>query len=501
MLNLPARIKSMPYHWVAFYVVAMGTFVSVADTGASYVALPSISDHFLADLPTVQWVTIGFALTVSALLLPMGRLSDLVGRKRVYQIGLLVFIVSGVISAVSPNIPILIFSRVIMGVGAAMTQSTGMAMIVSVFPASERGKAMGLQLGAVGAGAIVGPSVGGFLVDLFGWRGVFYAAALAAAAAFAVAQPVLKEQLSGERQKFSFDWAGAALSIGFLVAFLMVMTNSHRVDWNAFTIIGIALGMMALLYTFVWRELKARSPMMDIRLFQKRLFSMSVTASFITFAAMQSVRFLAPFYIQAVLGYSPQQMGLILVPSALGTIIMGPIGGRLSDRYGWTVFNVIGLTLIASGLFMLAFITPTSGLWHVMVGMIIMNAGAGTFNSTNNTAVISTVERSKYGVVSGFLNLVRNSANVTGIAIATAVVTMVMAADGHPPTLAGVERGANADLLRSFTDGLRMTYLGMGAITAVSIFLSFAKGGQTKEAPAEAPAARPAKASSAADGQ
>ena len=188
------------------------------------------------------------------------------------------------------------------------------------------------------------------------------------------------------------------------------MTGGYRFGWVSAPIVSALVGVLTFVGLFVWWELRCAAPMFDVRLFKSRLFTLGVSASFISFVGMSSVRFLMPFYLQAVLGYSPTQVGLIIVPSAFCMIVMGPLSGRLSDRYGWRRFNVGGLMISAAGLFLLSRVTETSPLGLVMGGMILQSLGVGTFNAPNNSSILSTVDPSKYGVVSGFLNLVRTRA-------------------------------------------------------------------------------------------
>ena len=162
------------YKWWVLFAVSVGLFTSVFDHGSVNVALPSIADHFQTDLPTTQWIVIGYGLTIAALLLPMGRLSDIVGRKIIFVLGFIVFTAGGFLAAVSLNVEFLIGAKIIQGIGSAMTQGTSMAMVISAFGDKDRGKALGLTMSVVGAGAVVGPAVGGFLVDYLGWESVMY---------------------------------------------------------------------------------------------------------------------------------------------------------------------------------------------------------------------------------------------------------------------------------------------------------------------------------------
>ena len=397
------------YKWWVFGVLAIGLFASVSDHGSVSVALPTIADHYLTDLPTVQWVVVGYALTISALLVPMGRLSDIVGRKRIYIAGFTIFVIGGVLAGFSPSVLTLILAKVLQGVGAAMTQGTSMAMILATFPSEERGKALGLQMSVVGTGAIAGPAVGGFLVSALGWPSVFFGGAILGAVAVVAGMMVLDGHRAAGRdgRRDSFDWLGAGLSTGLLLTFLLGMTLGPRFGWvspTAFTALGVFVGLLAL---FIWWELRVESPMMELRLFRRRLLSLGVSASFISFLGMSSIRFMMPFYLQAVKGYSPVQIGLIIVPSALCMTVLGPLSGQLSDRYGWRPFNVGGLLLTALGLFILSIVRVDSSLALVMVGMILQSTGTGVFNAPNNSSILSTVEPSRYGTLSGFLNLVR----------------------------------------------------------------------------------------------
>ena len=374
---------------------------------------------------------------------------------------------------------ILILSKVLQGVGAAMTQGTSMAMIVSTFSSEERGRALGLQMSVVGTGGVAGPAVGGFLVSGLGWEWVFYFNVVLASLAIVAALIVLDgRRAPRDGSGPGFDWPGAAISTAALVIFLVAMSNGHSAGWSSPLIVLSLLGFLALLGAFVWWELRAPAPMLDVRLFQRKLFSLGVSASFISFLGMSSVRFLMPFYLQSILGYSAGQVGLIIVPSAIAMIVTGPLGGRLSDRYGWRIFNVGGLLLGASGLFLLTALDETSSLWLPMAGMILSSCGVGVFNAPNNSSILSAVEPSRYGVISGFLNLIRNSANVTSIALATAVVVATMASMGYPPTLAAVSDGGDAGMFEAFTSGMRVAFLTMGSIILVGVVLSFMKGGR-----------------------
>ncbi len=461
-----------------FSAIAWGLFVSVADHGCVAVALPCIANEFGTDLPTVQWVMIAYALTISSLLLPMGRLSDIVGRKRMYIVGFTIFLVSAVLCIAASDIVTLIGARVLMGLGASMTQATSTAILLSSFPESERGKALGLQISAVGSGAVGGPAIGGFVVDVFGWQGVFFLTVALAFAAIAVAQVLERKRTDGAISGGRFDLVGALTSTAVLIVFLLAMSNGAEMGWRAPPIVAGFVVVVGLAGFFTYWELRNRSPMLDVALFRHKVFAIGVVASVISFMSISSVRFLMPFYLQSVLGYSPGKVGLVLVPAAFAMIIMGPLGGRLSDKYGWTAFNVGGLLFTATGLFILSRAAETSPIWLIVLGTVTQSIGTGTFNAPNNSSILSVVERSKYGVMSGFLNLVRNTANITGIAVATTIVVTVMGAQGFEPSLAAVSESGTEGVLGAFTSGMKTAYLAMSGLVLAGAALSVLKGGR-----------------------
>ena len=464
------------------------------DHGSVNVALPTIAGHFQSDFSTVQWVTIAYALTISALLMPMGRLSDFIGSKKVYIIGSLVFMLGAVVAGSAPNLTTLIAARVLQGCGAAMTQGTGMAIVIAAFPAGERGKAIGLIMTIVGTGAIAGPAMGGFLVDAFGWRSVLFANVPVVLLGVAASMAILVESRGaqiGQDARRKFDWLGAALSTGALITLLLALTNGHRFGWTSPWILVAMLSSIALLIAFIWWELRATVPLLDLRLFQRKVFSLGVTAHFLTFLGSSAALFLTPFYLQQVLGFTPRETGLILVPNAVCMAILGPLSGHFSDRYGWRRFTVGGLIRSTMALLLLSRLTADSTLAMVMPALILQSSGMGMFYSPSSSSILSAVERERYGVLVGFLNLIRNGANVTSVAMAAAIVTATMGAMGYEPSLEAVRGGSDAGVSYAFTLGLRHAYLTMMGLLLVAMAVSVLqvrpepspRGGQLEEAP------------------
>jgi MFS family permease len=329
-----------------------------------------------------------------------------------------------------------------------------------------------LALLAGGREIVAGPAIGGLVVDAFGWRVVFFLTLPLEAIGVVATVWVMRgwsevQEISGTR----FDWLGAALSTGVLIALMVAMTTGNKAGWTSPPIIAAFAGAVSMLVTFIWWELRTDSPMLDLRLFKGRTFTFGVSAAFLTFLGSSAVLFMMPFYLQNVLGYSAKTAGFVVVPGAFCMAVLGTISGVLSDRFGRRPFTVGGLASSAVGLLILSRVTEDSSLFMVVPALVLMNAGMGIFYSPNSSSVMSTVGQVKYGVVSGFLNLVRNAANVTSIAFATIIVTTTMAAQGYEPSLEAVRQEVEG-VAPAFTLGLRYAFVTMAGIVLAGMTLS-----------------------------
>ncbi len=485
-----ALARSPRRKWWVFATIGVGIFFSVVDHGSVQIALPNIEAYFDSDLPTVQWVVVAYALAISVLLLPMGRLGDLWGRKRVYVAGMVIYVLSALLSGMAWDMTTLIAARVFQGIGSAMMQGIAMAMIISAFPANERGKALGSNMSVVGSGAIAGPALGGLLVSALGWRWVFFVNVPVGIIIIIASMIVLDggcpaaETEDGARQRF--DWLGAALSGAVLLLFLLVVGNGNRLGWSSYAIVIGAVAFVALAVAFVWWELRFSSPMLDLRLFRRKLVAMGVAAGWMSFFGMSATRFMVPFYLQRVLDLTPREVGLLLIPAAVCMIVVGPISGRLSDKFGWRFLTVGGLAMSASASFVLASsLAEQSPVILIVAMLMFQSTGLGFFNSPNNSSIFSGVERSSYGVVSALTQLIRNSANVVSIALATTVVVTVMGMRGVEPSLDAVSP-AVAD---AFVAGLRIAFVVLGSVTTAGMIIALLRG---ERKPAPTAAAEPA---------
>lgn len=448
----------MQHKFRVFLVCVTGIFVTVFDTSAAIVALPTIAMEFATDLPTAQWVIIGNSLTIAALLVPLGRLSDSIGRKRIYVTGCCLFSIGAVLAAFSASIYALIGARVLVGIGSAMTQSTAMALVIGSYGPHERGRVLGLQMSGVGLGAIAGPATGGLIVGTIGWRALF---AMTAAAMIVIAlsgQLTIKRR--SERPRVAgppFDFPGAVLFSCLLIAALLALTLGPRIGWTApAALAGYAL-TAALGVAFIIAERRSKAPLLEMALFRVGAFGLGALSSVVTFMGVSSTRFLAPFYLQGVKGFDPSRVGLLMMPAAVVTAVVGPFVGRLADRFGLRRFANLGIAIALLGLLQFFLLGVDAPVWIIVAALMTMALGLSTFSTPNSTSMLNAVETGAHGFATGFVNLCRNTGNVIGIAFGTAIVTLTMGTAGYVPSLDVVGPDADPGLLAAFTAGLRAT--------------------------------------------
>lgn len=470
MLRLPAALgpvnsisRSPNYKWWVYFSIAIGLFLTVLDQSGVNIALPRIAEEFDADIPTVQWISLSYVLSTSATLMPLGKLSDMIGRKLVYVTGFFVFVGAAALAGSADTFMLIIVAKVIQGVGSAAIQANGMAMITQVFPEQERGRALGLYMTIIGTGAITGPVVGGLLVTQLGWRYVFFASVPIGIVAIIAAMAVLRGGVGAgatgmPRQRF--DWVGAALSSAALVSFLLGITNAHEMGWlSAPILLAIALAL-SLAAMFIWWERRVDHPMLDLGFFRVRAFSFGVAARFLSFLGGTAVFFLMPFYIIQGLGYQASSAALFMLPGSASMALMAPIVGRVSEKLGTRWLSVGAMVCSTAGMFLFSQLSTDSSPLHIMAGMVLTGTGMGAFSSTNTSAIMGSLSRGSYGIASAFLNLVRTFANLTGVAVGAAITAFTMASLGFEPSLSDLGLSADPEGARAaFVLGLNRAFL------------------------------------------
>ena len=477
--------------WRAFIAIAISFVTMVFSMTMVFVALSAIADDFGVTLRAVSWVVIVQSLVISALMMPMGRIADMVGRRRVHLVGLVLFAAGSLAVVLAPTFELMIAARVVMAVGNAMGQAVGTAMIVAVFPANERGKALGSQTSVVAIGAAMGPIVAGFVLQALPWEALFLMLLPPLLVAFVAGYRYLDEAVvSGSgagadagHSRPDFDWGGATLSALAITALVLTVSNPLAVGWTSPTMVVSVAAIVVLTAAFISWELRQPEPMLQLRFFTSPTFSMAVTSRTLGFVGSTAVMFLMPIYLISVLGLREASTGAVLFLTSLGMGLAANQAGRSSDRFGERPLFVAGFAIHAFTLAGLALLGQEVALWVVMALLFGNGVALGLWNVPNGSAIIGAVPSEHLGVVGAFMNLTRNLGNVLGQALASAVVVGVMAARGFDIPLSKI--GANPAAVTAFLHGWRIAY---AAVTVLSV-LALALAWLTRPTPGSPPLA------------
>jgi EmrB/QacA subfamily drug resistance transporter len=391
-----------PGRQAALLVTTVGAFLNPFMSSAINIALPSIGDELAMNAILLSWVATAFLVAATMFLVPLGRIADIYGRKRIFAYGMIIYTVASALSAISTSGAMLIAFRILQGIGGAMIYSTAVAILISVFPPEDRGRVLGINVAAVYAGLSIGPFVGGLLTQYLGWRSIFWINVPLGLLMLALTFWKLKGEWA-EAKGEKFDIVGSIIYSLMLVAIMYGFTILPGLPGVGLILAG-GLGIVA----FVKWETKVKSPVLDIRLFRNNtVFALSNLAALINYSATFAVSFLLSLYLQYIKGLSPQNAGLVLVAAPLMQAIFSPLAGRLSDKIEPRIVASVGMGLTVIGLIFFIFLDQTTSLWFVIVGLLILGFGFALFSSPNTNAVMSSADKKFYGVASATLSTMR----------------------------------------------------------------------------------------------
>jgi len=422
-------------------VTAFASFLTPFMGSSVNLALPSIGEELSLNAITLNWIISSYMLTTSILLLPAGRLGDILGRKKVFTAGMIIFTLTMVLLTFTPGIKWLIGARILQGVGGAMMFGTNMAILTSVFPPGERGRAMGINVTAVYIGLASGPFLGGLLTRYLGWRSIF---------AFLVPLGIISLILIYRRMKDewaeakgeSFDWQGA-LIYGLSMAAVMYGFSKlpHPQGW-VLTTSGLILFAL-----FILREKSTTQPLFDITLVSgNRVFAFSSLAALIHYAATSAIGFFLSLFLQYIKELGPRDAGFVLMSWPLTMALISPAAGKLSDKHNPGVLASIGMGITSAGLIMLCFISSETSVLFIITVLVVMGAGFSLFSSPNSNAIMSSVEKRQLGNASGMLGTMRNVGQTFSMAIALMLLALYMGQDkispeNYPQMLSSMKSG------------------------------------------------------------
>lgn len=440
-------------------VSTFAAFLTPFLTSAVNLALPSIGQDLHANAINLGWVISSFILTSAIFLLPFGRLGDIVGRKKIFTIGIVLFTISTFLIVFSHSIKSLIILRIFQGFSSAMIFGTSMAILTSVFQPGERGRAIGINITATYLGLSLGPVIGGLLTHYFGWRSIF---------AFLVPFGIISVILI--RTKIKTEWAEAV---------------GERFDWHGSFIYGIALASFMYGFSrlpsslgwicittgvlmagvFLFFENRISNPVFDIRLIlQNRIFAFSGIAALINYSATSAIGFFISLYLQYLKGLDARTAGLIMISQPIAMTLLSPIAGKLSDKRNPGVIASVGMGITASGLVLLCFIRETTPDYFIVLLLILMGIGFGLFSSPNSNAIMSSVEKRHLGVASGVVGTMRMIGQMMSMGIAMMLISLFIG-----------KQTINTETYPGLISAMRTGFVIFSILSVFGIFASLAR--------------------------
>lgn len=461
--NILTKSKTSSQKWLVLLSVGIGSFMAAYVGSVINVSLPTITEFFKSNITTTEWVVTIYLLSISSLLLTFGRLGDLQGHKRVYSLGYVLFTLGSVLCGLSRSPGMMIGFRVAQALGGAMLLSNSPAILTGNFPPEQRGQALGLQATLTYLGLTVGPSLGGWITDQFGWPAVFFMnVPIGLIGLFFCLKFIPADHQKSNHEQF--DWRGALLFMIGLVTLLVALNRGQIWGWlSPRTLIMIGFSFLVLA-GFVILQKRTTAPMLDLRLFHIRAFSYTTLSALINYVNLYFIMFLMPFYLIQGRNFSPTSAGLILTAQPLIMAIVAPISGSLSDRISPRWLSTIGMLVNAFGLWQLSRLDGSSTIVHIMIALATAGFGTGLFIAPNNNVLLGSAPSNRQGIASGILATARSVGMVLGVGIAGAIYATIVDQ--------GSLIGSSANIIRA----IQLSYLLSTGIALVGAFMSYQSG-------------------------
>jgi len=445
---------------IVLLITTLSSFLAPFMGSSVFIGLPSIGSEFAMDAVTLSWISTSYLLAAAMLLVPFGRIADIYGRKKIFKYGIIIDIIASLLLAFSFNETEFIILRILQGIGAAMIFGTGIAILTSVYPPGERGKALGITVAGVYSGLSLGPVVSGFLVQYFGWRSIFLSyLPLELIIIVLILWKVKGEWADARGEKL--DVTGSAIYCLSLVSMMYGFSLLPQLLGSGL----ILLGIIGIAFFISW-ELKVKAPVIDMNLFRgNTVFTFSVLAALINYSATFAVSFFLSLYLQYIKGSTPQDAGLILVAQPVVMVVFSPLAGRLSDRIEPGKIASVGMAITAVGLFLFAFLDEKTTLEFIIFSLILVGFGFALFSSPNTNAVMSSVEKRFYGIASATLGTMRLVGQMLSMGIAMIILAVFIGRVEITP-----------EYYMSFLKSMNTAFIIFSALCFAGVFASLARG-------------------------
>lgn len=414
---------------VILLIATLATFLTPFLGTSLIVALPTIANDLAVNAILLSWISTAYVLTSAMFAVPLGKIADIYGMKKIFTYGIVILAISSFLAALSPSSEFLIGMRAVQGFASAMIFVSALAIITSVFPPQERGKAIGINITAGYAGLVLGPVLGGLLTQYMGWRSVFYFVVPLSLLVIVLVFWKMKGEW-GECKGEKLDVWGSSLYILTLALILIGFSSITQ----TFGILMVILGIIGLI-SFILLEMRIENPVLEVKLFfENRKFAFSNLATFISYISTFATSFLLSLYLQYIKGLTPEVTGLILVVQTVFMMALSPVAGRLSDKFDPGKLASLGMTLIACGLLIFAFINQDTSLYMIILGLAIVGIGIGIFSAPNMNTIMGSVERRYYGVSAAIVSTMRLLGQTFGNGMILIIFAVYIGAVQFTPT-------------------------------------------------------------------
>ncbi|ULO05649.1 MFS transporter [Paenibacillus sp. 19GGS1-52] len=409
-------INRKGYHWLVVFTVCIGAFMAALDASIINLALPTLVRQFGISMSDAEWISLVYLLTLASLVIPFGRLADMFGRRWMYAAGFSVFLFSSLLCGLSSSLTMLLLSRVLQAIGAAMLQANSVSIITASTPLKHRGKAIGIQASAQGIGLSLGPVIGGAFLSIGDWRWLFFVNIPIGIIGTILAVLLLPKDIRG-RKREPFDYWGVSFLIPALVMIVYVLNKGEIKGWTSpIIILCLFTGLLALT-SFIREERRSNSPLLDLNLFKNNIFLTGNVSSFLSFTAMYGVLLLSPFLIESEFHTTIAMTGFYLSFVPIGMTVFTPVSGFISDRFGIRFPAIMGMSAVFGGCILLAFIQNEQDTPLLLSGLLLVGIGMGIFTPPNNSHIMGSVPKERLGVAGATLNMSRTIGMGMGVTL------------------------------------------------------------------------------------
>jgi drug resistance transporter, EmrB/QacA subfamily len=471
-------MKKIEYKWIALSCTTLGALFSVLSGTTLTIALPVIMKDLHASMNVILWTVMIYMLSLTILVPATGRVADMIGRKKLFISGFIIFTIGSVLCGLSQTGMQLLLFRFIQSIGGVLLVANSTPIVADAFPKHELGKAMGVNGMIISVAAVIGPILGGVVTSL-GWRMIFYINIPIGIIGTIWSIFKLKElDILPEKQKF--DWYGTLAFTFGMTSLLLALTIGSLFGWLNLPVISVFLLAAIFLGLFIYIENKVEQPMLDLELFKTKILAFAFCSNLLNGIARGAVTFLLIFYFQGIKAIDPLMAGILLTPFALSMMVSAPMSGWLSDKIGFRVLSSSGLLVSALGMIGMMRISADTSVLELSVWMFISGFGCGMFFPPNTSAIMGAVPVERRGIAAGVRTMMNNAGNVISLAFAMAVLSSSINPEAMHGLFTGTQVGSEGIAVNAFIAGLRLVFTISFFISLLAAFISFMRGPQPK---------------------